>query len=280
MTLHGATSFFTMTEAQQQSMEVQNRCRAAAIKSKRQLIFSHLTALQLHGLRAVMRTSLDTAALHITVDSDTKKSHITGITEHCWHGEMTHSFVDDLILAVSVEQAICQIARFTDLDSLVIAMDWLTCHHPQLRQTTHQRLSDYIHGLGRFTGAPRCRAALKLSMDGTDSPQETVLRLKLLEHGLRAPTVNHPIFDEADGSTMRVDMAYAPERVAIEYDGEYHYDKQRWRYDAFKRNRLQDLHWRVLVATKQDMRSSYHIDRFIRMVIHAIHDARDQGAHA
>lgn len=81
---------------------------------------------------------------------------------------------------------------------------------------------------------------------GTDSPQETVLRLESDAYGLPEAHVNYEIIDHIRGSgTMKVDIAYPDDRVCIEYDGNYHYTHGRWMYDLDKRNRLRDLDSRL-----------------------------------
>ncbi len=214
-------------------------------------------------------TELDTSRLHITSNSMGGKSHLYGVQNHLWTNRMERTVIDDLIDGVSVEQAVCQMARYTDQDSLTMIMDWLTCANADLRQSTPQRLREAIDGFGRFPGIRRCRAALSRSVPGTDSPQETLLRLRMIGAGLPCPLVNHEIPDIDASTVWRVDMAYPPERVAIEYDGEYHYDRHRWRSDLRKRNRLQDLGWTVLVAVKDVLNDERRFTEFLLMIIHA-----------
>ncbi len=221
--------------------------------------------------------TLDVERLHVTTDSMRRKSHLRGVQDHLWTGRMETTAIDDLIDGVSVEQAVCQMALYADQDSLTMIMDWLTCANAELRQSTTERLRDAIDGFGRFPGIRRCRAALSRSVAGTDSPQETLLRLTMIDAGLPCPLVNHEIPD-ADASTIwRVDMAYPRERVAIEYDGEYHYDRHRWRSDLRKRNRLQDLGWTVLVAVKDVLNDTGRLNEFLLMIIHARSRGTDVG---
>lgn len=269
--------FFTITQAQELAQQTQMECRRIVSHSKRSLVFSHITALRLAGLTLQLDTTLSNNKLHITVSRDTAKSKLQGVQEHVWRQEMTYAAApDELVMAVTPQQAICQMAPFTTQDSLTIAMDFLTCHNDSLRQLTHQELSDYIYGLSRFTGSARCKAALARSVEGTDSPQESLLRLKFIDRNLPCPKVNHPIEDIAEHRVWLVDMAYPDEHVAVEYDGEYHYDKQRWNADLHKRNRLQHLGWRVLVATKNDLANRQATDAFVTMVARALGQSRQR----
>ena len=264
------TTFFTLDQARQHAAETHQRCLALAGRTRHQLIFSHITLLELRGMTLKLSTSLSIDKLHVTVDAMGKKSRLLGAQEHLWTPPMSVSMIDDIIAGVSVEQAICQIAPFTTQNSLTMAMDWLTCNNAELRQTTHEALSDHIYGIGSFRGCRQCKAALERSVGGTDSPKESALRLHAVDSGLPCPEVNYPIFDQLELITHSVDMAYPEEHVIIEYDGEYHYNKSRWQYDLHKRNRLQDMGWTVLVAVNSDLATPQATDRFIRMVARAL----------
>ena len=265
------TTFFTLEQARKHAAETHQHCLTLARRTKHQLIFSHTTLLELRGMTLNLSTSLPTDKLHVTVDTMEKKSRLLGAQEHLWTLPMDVSMIDDIIAGVSVEQAICQIAPFTTQDSLTLAMDWLTCNNVELRQTTHEALSEYIYGVGPFRGCRKCKAALTRSVGGTDSPKESTIRLHAVGFGLPCPKVNYPIFDQLELITHSVDMAYPEEHVIIEYDGEYHYDKSRWQYDLHKRNRLQDMGWTVLVAVNSDLATQQSIARFVHMIARALH---------
>lgn len=141
----------------------------------------------------------------------------------------------------------------------------------RLRVCTHDELSDYIRSAPRFIGSAKCRKALRLSKPGTDSPQETVLRLESDAYGLPEAHVNYEIIDHIRGSgTMKVDIAYPDDRVCIEYDGNYHYTHGRWMYDLDKRNRLRDLGFTPFVATREHLASKQKLNELFGMVARAI----------
>ena len=205
--------------------------------------------------------------VHVSVCRQRDLRKIQGMK---FHGvDVVHA--DELVSSVSAMQAVCQIAPYVDERSLVIAMDWLTCANPDLRVCTHDELSDYIRSAPRFIGSAKCRKALRLSKPGTDSPQETVLRLESDAYGLPETHVNHEIIDHIRGSgTMKVDIAYPDDRVCIEYDGNYHYTHDRWMYDLDKRNRLRDLGFTPFVATREHLASKQKLNELFGMVARAI----------
>ena len=68
------------------------------------------------------------------------------------------------------------------------------------------------------------------------------------------PQVNVPVLDEDGRFVALSDMVYVAERVAIEYDGDVHRtDARTWRRDVAKRQWLEDLGWRTVVATADDV---------------------------
>ncbi|WP_300766348.1 hypothetical protein [uncultured Bifidobacterium sp.] len=266
------TGFFTLDKARELATLRHRDCRQRALRTSRHLTFSHTTLLELHGMTLRLTTRLNPHLLHVTVPHMKEKSHLVGVDEHLWTGPMSTQRLDELFSGVSVEQAVCQISQYTDVESLTMVMDWLTCANKDLRQSSHHKLREAIMSYGRFPGRRRCLTALSHSVEGTDSPQETLLRLALTNAGLPCPSVNHPIIDMVSQKEWKVDMAFEAHHVAIEYDGEYHYDHRRWTTDIHKRNRLQDLGWTVLVAVKGDLNSRNSLREFTMMVARALLD--------
>lgn len=67
----------------------------------------------------------------------------------------------------------------------------------------------------------KCRKALPLMAQGTDSVAETMLRLILIRYGLPIPCVNYQLVLR-DGSLVFLDLAYPEAKIDIEYDGRHH----------------------------------------------------------
>ena len=94
--------------------------------------------------------------------------------------------------------------------------------------------------------------ALEAVRSGTDSPEETRLRLDLVEFGLPEPVVNLPIMDEAGRLCAIGDTAYPEYLVLAEYDGEHHRTEDRqYARDADRLDDLTRLGWRNIRFTKR-----------------------------
>lgn len=118
-------------------------------------------------------------------------------------------------------------------------------------------LLDLRSCLARLSGAGRrhlqpIRAALDertLGHDPGDSELEARARRALVAAGLPAPVQQHPV-RRSDGRVARIDMAYPPERVAIELDGwDFHGRRSAFDPDRIRRNELTLLGWDVYQFT-------------------------------
>jgi hypothetical protein len=72
-------------------------------------------------------------------------------------------------------------------------------------------------------GIRHLRRALDLVDTGAESPQETRLRLLLVQSGLPRPVTQIPVADERGRVRRRIDMGWPEWMVGVEYDGEQHF---------------------------------------------------------
>jgi hypothetical protein len=72
----------------------------------------------------------------------------------------------------------------------------------------------------RARGLPRARVALSLMDAGAQSPQETRLRLMLIDDGLPAPRTQVMVGDGTNRAF--IDMGYDEPRVGFDYEGAHH----------------------------------------------------------
>ena len=103
-------------------------------------------------------------------------------------------------------------------------------------------------------GVVRARRALELSDARAESPPESLLRLALVQAGLR-PVPQFVVLDEHGRFVARVDLALPAQRLAFEYDGRAVHERE----DVFVRDRrrandLARVGWTVLRFTAADLR--------------------------
>lgn len=139
------------------------------------------------------------------------------------------------------------LARIQPLDEAVIALD-------QFLRIRRLAVADVRLAADRLTG-PGCRSvrAAVAKADGlAQSPQETILRLRLHASRLPCPVAQYEVRD-ARGFVACVDFAWPEARVAVEYDGWWHGERQNVPNDRRRLNRLTAAGWTVIFATADDL---------------------------
>ncbi|WP_158590121.1 endonuclease domain-containing protein [Amnibacterium setariae] len=229
---------------------VLDRTRTCAVKMHPAAFFSHVTAALLGGIwlpSALERSPF----LHVSVP--------TGVRAPRDHLVKGHQLVPRpgqvrLHLGVRVADEIetwCQLAQILGLEDLVVAGESLLAKNRRRPRRLHELESAVAVG-----GRPRqqlLNRALPLLREGVRSAMETRLRRLLVQAGLPEPAINREIFDEAGLRVGECDLVFVAQRVVVEYEGRQHFDEQAMRDDILKYERLQDLGWRVVRVTKDDL---------------------------
>ena len=81
---------------------------------------------------------------------------------------------------------------------------------------------------------------------------ETRVRLLVVLSGLPEPVLQHVVSTRA--GTRRLDLAWPAVRVALEYDGRHHIEREgQWRGDLVRREELEGERWRFVVVVAADV---------------------------
>ena len=102
-------------------------------------------------------------------------------------------------------------------------------------------------------GIRKAKEAIKLIRVGSDSPQETLLRLAIVRAGLPEPELNVPIIDEAGRRHHEPDLSYRKYRIGIEYEGEHHGEDGQIVRDIDRSERYAALGWTEVRISKRHM---------------------------
>jgi G:T-mismatch repair DNA endonuclease (very short patch repair protein) len=121
---------------------------------------------------------------------------------------------------------------------------------------------DAVVALPRCRGSRLAREIAGLADGFAESPPETRLRLLMLRAGLPAPVAQFRVFDD-DGLIGRVDFAFPELRLAVEYEGAWHGERQHVGRDRRRLNRLRAAGWRVVFVTAAEM---HHPEALIREI--------------
>ncbi|WP_441963901.1 hypothetical protein [Mycolicibacterium houstonense] len=209
------------------------RARAAWLWSRRRGIVAGNSAAAVHGAKWV-----DLDAPFEMIHSN--RNSIAGLRVR------TEEIADDEILRVdgipvtSAARTALDIGCWYPRDNAVAALD-------ALAQATDLKAADVdllAQRHDRRRGIQRARTALDLMDGGAQSPQETWLRLILIDAGLPRPQTQIPVFDGPGDPFAYLDMGWEDIKVAVEYDGEEH-QSSNWRYnwDLRRAERIQRQDW-------------------------------------
>ena len=89
----------------------------------------------------------------------------------------------------------------------------------------------------------------------SESPMETRVRVRLIESGLPRPEAQWVVRDRRDRFVARLDLAYPAQKVAIEYDGAWHWAQRR--KDDRRRDAARRLGWVVIVVSAEEFYGSF-----------------------
>ena len=102
-------------------------------------------------------------------------------------------------------------------------------------------------------GLRKAKEAIKLVRVGSDSPQETLLRLAIVRAGLPEPELNVPIISEDGTRHHEPDLSYRKYRIGIEYEGEHHGEEGQIVRDIDRSERYAALGWTEVRISKRHM---------------------------
>jgi len=102
-------------------------------------------------------------------------------------------------------------------------------------------------------GARPARAALERIRVGAESAMETHLRLAVVDAGFPEPALNIDVRADSGEFLGRVDMAWTAYRIALEYDGDHHRERETFRHDQRRGNGFTVNSWLVIHATAVDL---------------------------
>ncbi|MDR1188662.1 MAG: hypothetical protein LBK95_14625 [Bifidobacteriaceae bacterium] len=128
--------------------------------------------------------------------------------------------------------------------------DALTRRHRPL--VSPDRFAAQMGLLTGMAGVQAVRETFGLIRPGTDSPNETWLRLVVIDAGFPEPTVNHKL--ELGRRTRFLDLSWPDRLIALEYQGGQHFDDPRQsRDDLQRRGQLQTAGWVMVEAVYHDL---------------------------
>ncbi|MGV8849006.1 MAG: hypothetical protein ACOH16_05620 [Propionibacteriaceae bacterium] len=250
------------------------RCRAAALVLCPSAVFSHSTAVDLAGwltpaLPGAVRQRYihepDPAVpIHVSVPRPAPRPHARGMIGHSFDPLAGDLVTHDGLRITSPWRTWCDLgASGAELLHLVILAEAL---RRRWNGAGSRLLEERLYAWDGGRGAVALRRALQLSRDDVDSPMESRLRMLFADAGLPEPVVNAWIRLEDGTPVHKADLAWPQWRVAADYDGRHHAERDddadvrggrasnwRQRQDASRRDVVEEAHWGFRVFTAFDV---------------------------
>ncbi|WP_426302563.1 hypothetical protein [Arthrobacter sp. R-11] len=167
--------------------------------------------------------------------------------------------IHDGVRVTSPARTWLDLAAFLEVDELIALGDSLVVSHdqdfpyPRTAITTIEGLRRMVAAHPGMRGMKTARLALPEIRVGSDSPQETRMRLILARSGLGEPVLNYVVRNGWGQAAVWPDAAYPERRVALQYDGDHHGDPQQYLRDIKRQATTERLGWREIRVGKDDL---------------------------
>ena len=213
--------------------------------------YSHVTAARMHALYLPRRLEAD-ATLHITAVLPAAAPRARGVEGHHAQPGSVRVVVRGGIPMASAVDTWCALAPVLTVAELVEMGDGLV---RRVRpHATMNELADAVTRSAGRRGSRRLRAAFARVRPGTDSRQETRLRLFIVDAGLPEPLVNYEIRDRRGFFLALGDLVYLKWKILIEYDGGHHFaSEQQGHHDVDRLDAVMAEGWRVIRVHREHM---------------------------
>ncbi|MDI2099657.1 hypothetical protein [Ruicaihuangia caeni] len=226
-------------------------CRAYHARMPQHAFFSHATAARLHGMWLPGWLIVE-PVLHVSVLAPHALPRASGIVGHRSLGSRVRVTQAEALPALAAEEVWVQLAARLRLDDLVAAGDWFV--RRKGGSASLESLSKRVAAAGGARGVRVARESLALIRPGVDSPQESKLRVLIVQAGLPEPIVGFVVRDRSGQFIATPDLAYPDARIALEYEGDGHrLSRQQFVIDIDRYERLAAAGWRVIRVLAQDL---------------------------
>lgn len=196
------------------------------------------------------------------------------VTGHRVKSDVLELKVIDGVQVPSPADVWCQLAAVSTLTQLVQAGDFTLSgkrilngggrRTPALAST--DSLSAAVDRHARTIGSKIREQALPLLRYPVDSPPESAIRLTVSAAGFPEPRVNCPV--PIPGRVLFADLGYPDLKIAIEYEGEYHFRSTRQiRRDERRREQMEAAGWKVLRVMTEDLQDPTDFLRRLKAAI-------------
>lgn len=231
------------------------RAEGAWLWSHRRGVITGRAAAALHGARWVD----DEAPVEILWRNSNPPDGILSRRERIPPGEICR--VNGIFVTTPARTAL-DLGRRLQRSTAVAHLDALA----RATKVEAPEILDLTHRYKGTKGVRRCREAVDLMDAGAQSPQETKLRLILVDKGFPRPQTQIPVADQGGYVFAYLDMGWPHLKIAVEYDGEHHRtDDEQYRWDAKRLRRIIAMGWIHIRVIKGDR--PHEIEAWVRRAL-------------
>ena len=239
-------------------------CRAVALRLPEYVAFAGPSAAALLG---VTHAADFRDPVHVVVPADLRLGNANGLIVH-----RVQLGPDDVEAAgdlrrTSPNRTVWDLACWLDPVRSVPTIDALLAQGLVSVERLHQTIADRQPGRGRV----RVRRTVELADGRAQSPQESRLRVRLVQAGLPRPEAQYEV--RIGSLILHPDLAWPEYRVALEYDGRWHDERQPFHRDRRRLRSFAGASWLVVPVTSEAVR--YDFPGVVRDVRNAL---RSRGA--
>jgi hypothetical protein len=220
---------------------------ATAAQLQSGAVVSHASAAVLHGLPTWPK-ALD--RVHVTRNRSGGGNRRSVVHVHAAPLADNHITTIDGVLVTSLARTVLDLCRTVPIEQAVAAGDRALAYG-----LVRAVLDDHLAQMGHWPGTRQARRALGLLDPRSESPGESVSRVRLILDGLPAPEPQQDIVGDDGHFVARVDFCWKEQRTIGEFDGKLKYGRalqpgqpiedvlfeEKRREDA-----LRDLGWQIV----------------------------------
>jgi hypothetical protein len=210
-------------------------------------VVSHASAAVLHGL-PTWPQAID--LVHVTRNRSSGGNRRSIVQVHA--APLPHDQVTVIggLTVTSLALTVLDLCRTVPIEQAVAAGD-----RPLASGLEREVLEDCLAQMTRWPGVRQARRAITLLDSRSESPGESLSRIRLLEDGLPAPDLQQDIFDESGHFVARVDLCWKEQRTIGEFDGKIKYGRLRKPgqsledaifAEKLREDALRDLGWQIV----------------------------------
>lgn len=213
--------------------------------------FSHETGLGLAGVPLPYTTAAE-RAIHVSARRPAAKPRRAGVIGHRLQARQPAPWRARGLPIEHPARMWRQTAATWDLDDLIAAGDHLVS--PRRSLATLDELRREVDDAGDLHGRVLSRALAEIRI-GSETAEETKLRLCLVRAGLPEPKLNLSISAPDGRFVARLDLAYPRYRVAVESDGRIHaFDEAQFARDADRWDDIRAAGWTLVRILSHHLR--------------------------